>query len=33
MVEYENFKSYDEYGENGMPYIQMFQNSWKDTLK
>lgn len=33
MIEYENFKSYDEYGENGGHYIKIFQDSWKDMLK
>lgn len=33
MVEYENFKSYDEYGDNGKFYIQTFQNNWKEMLK
>jgi len=33
MVEYENFKSYDEYGDNGSWYMGLFQNSWELTLK
>ena len=32
MVEYENFKSFDEYGENGGFYIETFQNRWKEMI-
>jgi hypothetical protein len=32
MVEYENFKSFDEYGENGEFYIRTFQNKWKEMI-
>lgn len=32
MVEYENFKSFKEYGENGSRLISNFQRSWEESL-
>ena len=33
MVEYENFKSYGEYGQNGEWYLGVFQTFWENLLR
>jgi hypothetical protein len=32
MVEYENFKNFDEYGDNGNFYIRIFQRKWEEMI-